>query len=175
VIHILIKEISRLTIVIALAVSICGCGLITDTITRDDDFKQIVPELELNTAIRLLISDQLTNEFTIGYSFDLLLENTSEHQVWFPQGYGLRVFSYSEDSKEWIELQNRVEYVSGIEDILDPHGKGNWLAVVSANPEITKSIEPVSVRILVVGEIFTGGRPTGEQVGAYIDVSLGTQ
>ena len=174
-IRILIKEISRLTIAIALALSLCGCGLITETIVQDDDFKQIVPELELNTAIRLLISDQLPNEFTIGSSFDLLLENISEHQVWFPQGYGLRVFSYSEDSKEWMELRNRVEYVAGIEDILDPHGKGNWLAVVTANPEITKSIEPVSVRVLVIGEIYNDGNPTGEQVGAYLDVSLGTQ
>lgn len=31
---------------------------------------------------------------------------------------------------------------------------------------------PITVRVVVIGEIYRDGRRTGEEVGAYIDVTL---
>lgn len=146
----------------------CGKGVSPD----EEAFATLVP-VSMNTGLRLKlveIGETLSGDPKI----TLFLENHSNDQVWFLDPlYGVRIFVYSESSGEWIEVENRVVPISEGEDILVPKGQGiNWGADVLAVPSIPDIRKAVTVRIVVTGEIYRDGRRTGEEVGAYIDVTL---
>jgi len=146
----------------------CGKGLSA----RERAFAALVPA-PMDTGLRLKLVE-VGETLSGAPAITLLLENRSRDQVWFlaPQ-YGTRIFVYSESNGEWVEVDDLSTPVSEVEDILVPKGQGmNWLAEVFAVPSIPDTRETVTVRIVVTGEIYRDGQRTGEEVGAYIDVTL---
>ena len=146
----------------------CGKGISPD----EEAFATLVPG-SMNTGLRLKLVE--VNETLSGApTITLFLENHSSDQVWFlaPQ-YGARIFVYSQSNGKWVEVDDLSTPVSEVEDILVPKGQGiNWGAEVFVVPSIPDARAPVTVRIVVTGEVYRDGQRTGEEVGAYIDVTL---
>lgn len=150
-----------------------ACG--KELSSKERAFATLVP-VPMDTGLRLKLVE-VGETLSGAPKITLFLENHSNDQVWFlaPQ-YGARIFVYSESNGEWVEVDNlstpaSEEYI--VEDILVPKGQGiNWGARILVVPSIPDTRGPVTVRIVVIGEIYRDGRRTGEEVGAYIDVIL---
>jgi hypothetical protein len=146
----------------------CGKGVSH----REETFATLVP-VPMDTGLRLKLVE-VRDASTEAPTVTLLIENHSNDQVRFlAPGYGARIFVYSESSGAWVEVDDRIVSTSESEDILVPKGQGmNWGAIVSVGPSIPDTRRPVTVRIVVTGEIYRDGQRTGEEVGAYMDVTL---
>ncbi len=57
-------------------------------------------------------------------------------------------------------------------ETLAPIGEGLWGTVFGVAPDIEPSDAPVEVRVVVVGRFVLRGSPTGEEVGAFVDVEI---
>lgn len=147
-----------------------ACG--RDLSSKERAFATLVP-VPMDTGLRLKVLE-IGKTRSGAPAITLLLENHSKDHIWFlaPQ-YGTRVFVYSESDGEWVEVEDLSTPVSEVEDILVPKGQGmNWGAPIFVVPSLPDPHRPVTVRIVVIGEIYRNGRRTGEKVGAYIDVTL---
>lgn len=148
-----------------------ACG--RDLSAKERAFATLVP-VPMDTGLQLKLVE-VRDASTAAPTITLLIENHSNDQIWFlAPGYGARIFVYSESSGAWVEIGDRIVSASESEDILVPKGQGiNYGAIVSVGPSFTPDTRrPVTVRIVVIGEIYRDGRRTGEKVGAYIDVTL---
>jgi hypothetical protein len=147
----------------------CGKGLSSE---KERAFAALVP-VPTDTGLRLRLIE--VRDGSSAYpTITLSVENHSNDQVWFlAPGYGARMFVYSESDEGWIEVDDRVVSASESEDILVPKGHGmNWGAILSVGPSIPDTNKTVTVRVVVIGEIYRDGRRTGEAVGAYTDVTI---
>ena len=138
----------------------------------EEAFAMLVP-VPMDTGLRLKLVE-VRDASSAAPTIDLLIENHSSDRVWFlAPGYGSRMFIYSEPNGEWVKVEDRIVSASEGEDILVPKGQGmNWAAMVSVGPSIPDTGESTTVRIVVTGEIYWDGQRTGEEVGAYTDVTL---
>jgi hypothetical protein len=124
---------------------------------------------EMNTKVQLTAPDGW-NTFKIGDVIGLDVGVMSEEQIAFPPDYGARMFIY--ENNQWKEVANFMTYPEG-SIILSPR-KGNYLNDGSANldPMLTDATHPVTLRIILVGNIYRDGQVTNEKTAAYIDVNL---
>ncbi len=109
------------------------------------------------------------------YSIVMGLENESGDYIWFPNSrYGTASLIYLESEGKWVELKDRAIYLSDSEEVLAPKSKGEWwFTIVSVDPILPPDIQPpVTVRVVVIGRIYRDGKPTDEEVGTYLDVTL---
>jgi len=138
----------------------------------EEAFATLVP-VSFNLGLRLELME-VRDASSHTPTIVLLIENHSDEQVWFlAPRYGVRAFTYSASSAQWIELEDRWRSTSESEDILVPKGEGpNWVAVVSVHPSTPAGSADEAVRVVVTGEVYRDDQRTGEQVGAYLDVSL---
>jgi len=104
---------------------------------------------------------------------NFILENASQSEVRFQPGYGARMFAYVSDEQRWVEVENRADYI-GREDTLAPSSdpSGNWMALVTVAPDIAGIELPVTLRVVVEGDVLSGGTATGERASAYADIML---
>jgi len=157
-------------VILALFIMISACG--KDISVQERAFSKIIPA-HLDTGLNLKLLE-VRDASSMSPTITLLIENRSNDQVWFlAPKYGSRLFVYSESDEKWIEIENRIISVTESGDILVPKGQGmNWVAVVSVVPTISDTDKTVTVRVVVVGEVYRDGQRTGEKVGAYTDVTL---
>lgn len=129
---------------------------------------QVLPRLELTTR-------QLKKYGDGRYSVVMALDNESDEYIWFPNSrYGARSFIYSESEGRWIELQDWGEAPLDMEKVLAPLGKGDsFFDLIVVNPLLPPGVQPpVAIRVVVVGRIYREGRPTDQEVGTYVDITL---
>lgn len=135
------------------------------------------PAINMNTEIVLGIpldfSTQEPLEFSVQDRIDLYIENQSENYVQFPPDNNLHFFAYNADDDSWEELENLSTYSPDIPRILYPKSHGKYRPMtVSFSPYISNTTTPVTIRVVVFGEISQDGTLTGEQVGAILDIRL---
>ena len=128
----------------------------------------IRPE-QMNTKVRLAAPEGW-NTFKIDDEVILTLELVTEDQVVFPSGYGARLFIYQND--HWLEINNDMKYPKG--EILVQHHDRNDPVIESAGlaPLLPDPNKPVTVRMILIGHIYRGGKVTSEKTASYIDVRL---
>jgi hypothetical protein len=148
------------------------CVRPTVTAAGESTFSELVPIVDLNRSIRLVFSKDLVNEFIVGGGVDLLMENVSECRIWFDQRDGIRLFMYLPAQESWTEVRDKSIILTYFPEVLGTRAMGNFQTVVTVQPDLPPLGEPILVRVLVIGERYTGGKMTGEKVGAYKDVLL---
>lgn len=161
---------------IGIALSLLSCRLGTSTVSsptdaRDSGFATAVPYERFNTILRLSPVDSGFGQPNASVNF--MLENVSNTAVRFPPGYGSRLFFFSESKGVWVELRNRASYV-GAGDTLSPRSEadGNWIAQVTVAPDLSQLTTPLTMRVLVVGDVLADGVVTGDIAAAYADVQI---
>jgi hypothetical protein len=108
-----------------------------------------------------------------GGQIQLLVANRSKKAVWFPPGYGSRLFIRESSEGEWIEIKNQVTYV-GDGDLLEPRGSGsgNWAGVVTVSAGDCPLDEVGILRIVVTGRVASDGIISDIHTSSFIDISL---
>jgi|GEM_PF-4569101 len=148
-----------------------GCGRPTVP-PREAAFASQVP-FRVLPGLRL-VSPQIVKYGKGYYAIVMGLENESGEYIWFPTTqHGARSFIYSESESRWVELEDR-EIGFEVEEILPPKGKEKWwFGIIRVAPILPPDVQPpVTIRVVVVGKIYRDGKPTDEEVGTYLDVTL---
>jgi hypothetical protein len=127
-----------------------------------------VQEFPTNLKLESLAS---SNQLVGGSSIDLLITNDSGYSIRFSPGYGSKIFVYDGVDKDWIEVQNLVNYVGG-GDVLGSksNGSDNLLAYLTVAPDLPEFHTYEILRIAVVGVRTDSSDLDSPNVGAFIDI-----
>lgn len=128
-----------------------------------------IPAEEMNTKVQLTAPDGW-NTFKIGDVIGLDVGIISEDQIAFSPDYGARMFTYQDG--HWKEIANFMTYPEG-SIILSPR-HGNYLndGAADIDPILPDTTNSLTLRIILVGNIYRDGHVTDEKTAAYIDVNL---
>lgn len=149
-----------------------GCLVSAGHNVRESAFQSLMQVSHINDFVRLSAPVELSNDFKLGSTVDLLLENTSGKYVSFSPDYGVRILAYSEERQDWEDVPNAISYLGDSLDILGPRDEGNWMAVVTVVPRLPDASEEIDIRVVVIGEVLERGSPTGDKAAAFIDLTL---
>jgi len=108
-----------------------------------------------------------------GLTIDLVITNDCDCSIQFTPGYGSKIFAYDGITKDWVEVQNLINYV-GDGDILGSKSEGseNWTGFFTIAPDLPDFHTFEILRIAVVGTVFSPSDSESSKVGTFIDIQL---
>lgn len=138
------------------------------------------PEEELNASLGLA-SEAVNSRFTveappnwstlqIGDGIGLQVKVVAEDEISFAYDFGARIFTRVED--RWVELENSMRYPEGSIILSSEPQPTRKAQIVIVAPNISTSDTPITVRIILFGEMFRDGKLTGEITAALINIDL---
>lgn len=128
-----------------------------------------IPIEEMNNELHLSAPPELST-FAIGDDLGLVLVNSSDKPIILSQDFGVHIF-HSVDGK-WKTVENAIDYPPGEKEIYPRENHPEREMIVVVDPFVL-SEQPITLRIVVVGNYYDEASGLkGEQVGAFIDVSL---
>lgn len=128
-----------------------------------------IPIGEFNTRIRLMVPEGW-NTYKINEVVGINVDNFSTDKIAFGYDYGARIFKL-EDQK-WIEIPNLEKYPEGYFILMPSQGNPLKQGAASVFPVLNDSKEAVTLRIVLIGNIYRDDQITDEQTAGYIDVRL---
>ena len=139
------------------------------------NFEETIGVQEFPTDLKLE-SLASSNQLVGGSSIDLLITNDSGYSIHFSPGYGSKIFVYDGVDKDWIEVQNLVNYVGGGDVLVSKSDdSNNWMAYLTIAPDLSTDHTYEALRIVVVGTISNSTDSESRQVGAFIDIPIDTR
>lgn len=140
------------------------------TSPKDLAFLELFPSIKMNKDLKLEFwqTTKYPLETSVG-TVDFFLEFTSQRTIRFPPNMNSQIYTFSELDQKWIEIDDRSTYLG---ESLELSRRSIPYIDVSVEPDIPVEELPVTIRVVVMGEIIRNGKPTGEMVGAYTDVIL---
>jgi hypothetical protein len=169
------------TLGVCLFLAACsGAATPTISLTAEAVFATSVPMATMNTIVTLRYLKPQLPDKQLDYGLNLVLENQSDQEVWFPIDFGIKLYQFSEGEVQWQIVENTLQYTlfgtdNGI--IVAPHGVNqkspprSWQVGVSAFPKLDSLTHSIVIRVVVLGNIYNHGNK-GEPVGAYTDVVI---
>lgn len=155
--------------------------------SRDSIFMKNVVADNINDKIKISQPPTLHYD-TVSQCVDLLVINNSSDSIRFPIDYGIHLYIYSIEKKDWTEIRNRQQYSVSIEGmdpdtakkyiedqgglIINPKEDINNNGLISYCPDLSGYRLPVTVRSLIVGTVFQDHKPTDTKVAAYYDLKI---
>jgi hypothetical protein len=130
-----------------------------------------IPLEDMNNELHLSAPPEI-NTFKTTDNCRLVLVNSSDTPILLPQDYGVHIFQYVDG--KWESIENRFDYPSGEKEVL-PRDNQPFREVVLAVHPFVLSDQPVTVRVVVVGNFIQENGETGKQVGAFIDIDLNSK
>jgi hypothetical protein len=128
-----------------------------------------IPDEEMNRRIRLEVPDGW-NTFKIGDGVALNVDNISTEPVSFQYDFGAKIFVLQD--KKWVEIPNLMKYPEG-DLLLYPSQGGPFMqGEADVDPILSDTNQPVTIRIVLIGNIYRDGQITNDQTAAFIDVDL---
>ncbi len=109
---------------------------------------------------------------TSAAGYHLRIFNKTGNSLTFPPDFGLRVFAYSAQDGQWVELEDNTQSLNTAPIILDP--KGGFLPdnYTVTSPKLPPNHDSSLIRVLVVGQVIEEGTPTPTVAAAYLDIPL---
>lgn len=124
---------------------------------------------EMNNELHLTAPPEI-NTFLFTDNTRLVLVNSSEKPIALSQDFGVHILR-SIDGK-WETVENRIDYPFGEKEVYPRENHPEREMIVVVHPFVY-SDQPVAVRIVVVGNYYDeASEEKGEQVGAFVDVTL---
>jgi len=158
-----------------LVITLFGCSKQSNTNISDleKNFSTLFPISDMNESLQLVVDSEKTY-FEVGEKIRLKLSNQSPHVLSFDLD-APRIWT-SPDQLEWVEVKNAMTYSGELQ--LAPKGtplldfRTTRVKPILEQSSLNSEQEPISLRIVLVGEIMEKQKPTGEKVAAYVDVLL---
>jgi len=148
-----------------------GCQ-ISKSSKQEGAFKELFPNIEMNSKIRFWDPKAANESFRVGDSVDLTLENLTTDKIVFPSDYGIKIYTFKTPGS-WTEIPNRGKYFPPGNPQVSPKGEGMPGVIgIGLSPALMSEGKPIVIRVAVVGTVYHDNVPTNEQVGAYVDVTL---
>ena len=128
-----------------------------------------ISENEINTCINLDVPPGW-NTYKIGKDIGISVDVISNEQIAFQRDYGAKIYILKE--KEWAEVSNIMKYPEGYVLLSRSNGDPFKQGTAVVFPVIPESDKAVTVRIILIGNIYRDGQISDEQTAGYIDVEL---
>jgi hypothetical protein len=139
-----------------------------NTSALEENFSKLVPLTDMNESLQLAV-DTDRPAFQPG-EIGLVIHNQSPYFLSFDSETHIRLLG-SRDRMHWEEVNNALTYSGEMQ--LSP--KGTILLDIDytvVKPILDQSNSDILLRVVLVGEIMKDDTPTGEEVGAFVDVVL---
>jgi len=156
--------------------------------TPESKFEKYLQTENVNNTIQLSIPPYLDQVQDSPEEIYLELSNHSDDLIRFPTDYGIHLYLYNDQTKDWVEIENKTIYSYGMKNIDEessikqieqeggiplypegsPFGKPSSTQIY-ADPALAGGQLPDKIRVLVVGTIFREDKATDEKVAAYYD------
>jgi len=151
------------------------CGILLISCSRqqppkpdqESQFLLMIPKSDVNTKIQLISQ-------RFGQDQAIIIMNESNESIMFKQGFNLKIYSYDYIEQEWVQIQNKVEYISENPLVLVPQkiNAENSFQDVTIKPDLEEKDLPITIRVLVTGNLYQNNEMTDYQVSAYTDIKL---
>ncbi|NOQ38738.1 MAG: hypothetical protein GQ562_00315 [Anaerolineales bacterium] len=111
------------------------------------------------------------NEKLIGNPITVVVDVLGDETLVFPADFNIQCFTYL-DSK-WSEIEKEEILRQSGKIIMHPsNGKPELIRSAMVFPIINDLLDPVKLRVIIVGHRYRDGKQTDQLVGAYTDVKL---
>ncbi len=158
-----------LSISISVVISLAACNhKVVSPI--DSYYLSLFPNVEFNKKIQIEYVP-IPIERTIGSEMTLLVTDISRDNILFPKDFGIKIYIYDEAEAKWQSVKNLMNYFPDKSRGLTPDESNRRTGVV-LKPDLLNEGHSVTIRVSVQGEVYHGETPTGQQVGAYTDITL---
>ncbi|MDX9865912.1 MAG: hypothetical protein RBT34_14005 [Anaerolineaceae bacterium] len=167
-------KIKRKYILVLLLIFLCACSANNGSyINREEIFNELVNfEEDCNKSIQLTLLDDPKEIESKELSLVGLIID-SKNQIWFTYNFGLRLFFYSEEKDEWIEVENKFNYsASSGPHILEDDKNFATETTLMILPILQSESNISELRVYVEGAIMQSGQQTDERVCAFIDIPI---
>jgi predicted small lipoprotein YifL len=151
-------------LLIGLFLSTAGCSLVGPEKMPGVD----IPLESMNDKLQLSAPSEI-NTYKVGDDLYMVLVNLSDKVVILPQDYGVHI--YEQVNNQWEIVKNGIENPQGEKEVSPKSNQPFPEVIVIASP-LVFSDQPVKLRVVVVGNYEENGKPDGEEVGAYVDVTM---
>jgi hypothetical protein len=159
-----------------LAVLLSGCSKPTNANVGEleKEFLTAVPIVDMNKSLQVVV-DSNNEAPKNGSEIGLTIYNKSSHTVQFDNSSFVKLLG-STDHLHWFPIKNGLTYLAHMS--LSPQGtllldlSNTWVRPILEPVEFGPDKSDVLLRIAVVGEIVEDDKPTGEKIGAYVDMVL---
>ena len=129
-------------------------------LTTTEAFPDVgIPAGEMNEKI-VVLAPEATNNFQTTESIDLAIEVISDDQILFGYDYGARMFIF--EKGEWVEVPNFVNYPDGKVLLTNSQNDPFKRGYTFVSPIFSDSSKPVTLRIIVIGNIYRDEQITDE-------------
>jgi len=133
-------------------------------------FAEVGPIQGVNGRLKLTPLE-LSGPVIQGSEFDIDIENISVDAIWFAPDRGAKIWIYDEVEGKWTEIRNKIVY-SGVGTVVEPKGNEPSRTLAIIEPDLPQGNAPITIRVTVMGKVYRDGKPTDEDVGGWVDVTL---
>lgn len=176
---------SKYTIAITVFLTIMvssGCWVDQPKVSEDlqESFQRLINVDDMNDSLRVSVDRANLQAFRFDTDIHVVIENLSDQQILIPEPEGIRLFMIRDN--KWVKIDDAtVYYGESRGPILYPAGPtelrnrtSTWIhPILKSGLEETTKLE--LLRIVIIGELMSDGRPTGIPVAAYTDVFISPQ
>lgn len=165
-----------LQIIVILLVSSCQPKLTAE----ETSFKQLFPDVKMNSEFTIIYEKEGQNEVSINYTsgenINLVLVFNSKKNIWFPNSFGLKTYTYKNNN--WVELENQkiITDFDGWESGFNLDKLRGYKSIIII-PKVENKDLPQKIRVVIIGNIAKGSEfsiteITNKKVGSFIDILL---
>mgnify|MGYP000849905591 CR=1 FL=1 len=159
------KKRTNILIIISLVTLLSGCNMGSQNELSGVD----LPLEQMNNDLTLIAPPEL-NEFDTGKYVGFVLANNANTPIILSANYGIHLYQLA--NNEWMPIEDIMDY-GNEEKIIYPISEGSFQEVVLvAHPKVEMKDKPVTVRVVVVGKYLLANGNIGDEVGAYVDITL---
>lgn len=125
-----------------------------------------LPLNQMNNDLTLDAPPELS-VFERGKDLGLVLMNHAKTPITLPADYGVHVYQLIDN--KWKPIENWMDFGND-EKIIFPISEGP--VIIAVLPDIEMDDQPITVRVVVVGNYLLDNGVAGDEVGAYVDIPL---
>lgn len=148
-----------------------ACNRLGLTSEKEAQFTELYPNILFGGYLELNVMQSNPDS---RYPVDVFIENVSDQVILLPEtDHGLYIFD--EERNEWISVKEKMRYPNDDMTILYPEEDWDKLQYNSTGlpiyPDLVLQEQPITVRLVLIGEIVEIEQSTGRNVGAFIDIT----
>lgn len=158
-------------VLVVIALLIVNCrGLSKQEASKDELFETLCPDCTMNSTVSFL---PLQENYRLGENIILNYKNYSRDQLEFPPGSGVKILAYDQNSLQWIEVKNKIEYSTSPEPyiVIGPSDDMSSYGSVVISPDVVSS-GSTEIRVVITGHIYQNPPGDDECIGAFTDIQL---
>jgi hypothetical protein len=104
----------------------------------------------------------------------LVIKNVSDEVILLPPAGDYDLLVYDPTDNKWRRVEDKLKSINDSSMYLYPRVNLEKLQfqdwTISVDPNIADEELPVTVRLVIIGEIIENGLPTGKKAGGYYDI-----